>query len=137
MTARKYLSIVKTNLLKEAKKHFGDDDWIFQQDGAAPHRAKVTIEELEEIGDSRGFSLLPWPAHSPDLSPIENMWAELKTMVAQAGPARSMGELTSLVEEKIEALNAPENEWYFHHLYSSMPNRCREIISAKGWPIDS
>ncbi|GFW31208.1 transposable element Tcb2 transposase [Trichonephila clavipes] len=37
---------------------------ILQQDYARPHIAKTI----------RGMQLLPWPAYSPDMSPIEHMW---------------------------------------------------------------
>ncbi|GFS76255.1 transposable element Tcb1 transposase [Trichonephila clavipes] len=40
---------------------------IFQQDNARPHTARVAQDFL------RHFQTLPWPAHSPDLSPIEHV----------------------------------------------------------------
>ncbi|GFY36488.1 transposable element Tc1 transposase [Trichonephila clavipes] len=38
---------------------------IFQHDNARPHRARVAQDFL------RHFQTLPWPADSPDLSPVE------------------------------------------------------------------
>ncbi|GFY21981.1 transposable element Tcb1 transposase [Trichonephila clavipes] len=40
---------------------------IFQQDNARPHTARVAQDFL------RHFQTLPWPAHSPDLSPVEHV----------------------------------------------------------------
>ncbi|GFU54149.1 transposable element Tcb2 transposase [Trichonephila clavipes] len=40
---------------------------IFQQDNARPHTARVAQNFL------RHFQTLPWPAHSPDLSPVEHV----------------------------------------------------------------
>ncbi|GFV57148.1 transposable element Tcb1 transposase [Trichonephila clavipes] len=48
---------------------------IFQQDNARPHVARI----VQMFFVNHQIELLPWPAHSPDLSPIENMWS----MVAQ------------------------------------------------------
>ncbi|GFY14270.1 transposable element Tc3 transposase [Trichonephila clavipes] len=48
---------------------------IFQQDNARPHVARI----VQRFFINHQIELLPWPARSPDLSPIENMWF----MVAQ------------------------------------------------------
>ncbi|GFW04687.1 transposable element Tcb1 transposase [Trichonephila clavipes] len=48
---------------------------IFQQDNARPHVARI----VQRFFVNHQIELLPWPARSPDLSPIENMWS----MVAQ------------------------------------------------------
>ncbi|GFW26293.1 HTH_Tnp_Tc3_2 domain-containing protein [Trichonephila clavipes] len=41
---------------------------IFHQDNAHPHTARVAQDFL------RHFKTLPWPARSPDLSPVEHVW---------------------------------------------------------------
>ncbi|GFX26862.1 DDE_3 domain-containing protein [Trichonephila clavipes] len=45
---------------------------IFQQDNARPHTARVAQDFL------RHFQTLPWPNRSPDLSPVEHVWDQLK-----------------------------------------------------------
>ncbi|GFU02224.1 HTH_Tnp_Tc3_2 domain-containing protein [Trichonephila clavipes] len=40
---------------------------IYQQDNARPHTARLSQQCLQ------GYDVLPWPARSPDLSPIESM----------------------------------------------------------------
>ncbi|QRW13760.1 Transposase [Ceratobasidium sp. AG-Ba] len=47
---------------------------IFQHDNASAHRAKVCLNWLDESG----IKVMEWPAYSPDLNPIENLWAKLK-----------------------------------------------------------
>ena len=43
---------------------------IFQQDNARAHVARCVLVLL----DTHCNRLLPWPAWSPDVSPIENIW---------------------------------------------------------------
>ncbi|GFW71378.1 transposable element Tc1 transposase [Trichonephila clavipes] len=40
---------------------------IYQQDNARPHTARLSQQCLQ------GYDVLPWPARSPDLSPIEHV----------------------------------------------------------------
>ncbi|GFV52671.1 DDE_3 domain-containing protein [Trichonephila clavipes] len=45
---------------------------IFQQDNPRPYTARVAQDFL------RHFQTFPWPAHSPDLSPVQHVWNQLK-----------------------------------------------------------
>ncbi|GFT26466.1 transposable element Tcb2 transposase [Trichonephila clavipes] len=43
---------------------------IFQQDNARPHVAKT----VRDFCSAQHMQLLPWPANSTDMSPIEHVW---------------------------------------------------------------
>ncbi|GFV84223.1 transposable element Tcb2 transposase [Trichonephila clavipes] len=57
---------------------------IFQQNNARPHIARMSQDCLHTV------TTLPWPARSPDLSPIEHIWDHLGWRV---GHPKSLNEL--------------------------------------------
>ena len=58
-------------------------DRIFMQDGARCHSAKATLAYLERKGQK---VIDGWPPYSPDLTPIENIWAWLDKEIAKSAP---------------------------------------------------
>ncbi|GFX27711.1 transposable element Tcb1 transposase [Trichonephila clavipes] len=63
---------------------FPQDDGIFQQDNARCHTAASVRAWFEEHQDE--FTVLPWPANSPELNPIENLWDHLDRVVRAMDP---------------------------------------------------
>ena len=46
---------------------------MFQHDNAQTHVARICTQFL----DAENVPILPWPAYSPDMSPIEHVWDAL------------------------------------------------------------
>ncbi|GFT32246.1 transposable element Tcb1 transposase [Trichonephila clavipes] len=68
---------------------------IFQQDDARPDVARI----VQTFFVNHQIELLPWPARSPDLSPIENMWSMVTQRLTQiTPPAASPDQLWQRVE---------------------------------------
>ncbi|GBO00678.1 hypothetical protein AVEN_119799-1 [Araneus ventricosus] len=65
LTANLYVSGDSTCCATIHEQHSGG---VFQQNNGRPHTAVVTQHTLQSV------DMLPWPARSPDLSPIEHVW---------------------------------------------------------------
>ncbi|KAL4130992.1 hypothetical protein QTP88_008352 [Uroleucon formosanum] len=63
---------------------------FFQQDGAPAHNAIIVRRHLDQIFPNRWigtFDVIPWPARSPDLTPLDFfLWGYLKTVVYADSP---------------------------------------------------
>lgn len=86
------------------------------------------LSKIEVYKEELGITSLPWPANSPDLNPIENVWATLGRRVAQKRP-QSLADLKKIVEETWYSEITLE---YLKKLYSSMKSRVDEVIKKKG-----
>ncbi len=82
-------------MLPSADQLFKDADFIFQQDLAPVHTAKSTKSWLND----HGVGVLDWPANSPDLNPIENLWGIVKRKMRSKIP-KNADKLKASVKKK-------------------------------------
>ncbi|GFU13666.1 uncharacterized protein TNCV_939091 [Trichonephila clavipes] len=92
---------------------------IFQQDNARPHIARVSQDFLPH------FQTLPRPDRSPDLSPVEHVWDQLKR---QMQLCHSVHDLELAVQDLWAHL--PQDN--IRCLINSMPDRVAACIAAGG-----
>lgn len=98
--------------------------WVFQQDNDPKH----TSRKAKEWFRIKKIELLPWPAQSPDINPIENLWADVKKAVARARPTnnKELWEVTKNAWQNIDIERC-------QGLVNSMRRRCQAILSNKGF----
>ncbi len=117
-----YQEILEHFMLPSADKLYGDADFIFQQDLAPAHTAKGTKSWFND----HGVTVLEWPANSPDLNPIENLWGIVKRKMRDTRP-NNADELKATV--KATWASIPPQQC--HKLITSMPRRIEAVIKAK------
>ncbi len=125
VTAPVYQEILELFMLPSADQLFKDADLIFQQDLAPTYTAKSTKSWLND----HGVGVFEWPANSPDLNPIENIWGIVKWKIINKRP-KNADELKSTVKETWVSIPPQQ----CHKLITAMPRRIEAVIKAKGAP---
>jgi len=110
-----------------------ETEFIFMQDNAPCHKATAILEFLQE----NKVPIMEWPAQSPDLNPIENLWVDFK--------ARFHKQFTELFSHPSKSAEARyrysavlEEVWYsqgqemIDALLESMPRRVQAVLEANG-----
>lgn len=100
-------------------------EMIFMQDNAPCHTAARTTSWMNEFG----FTVMPWPANSPDLNPIENVWSQMSREANKISPPIHFNQIEKIWAEKAAVSN-------IKNLINSMPERIQAVIKAKGGPIE-
>src|SRR5262249_11213162 len=98
---------------------------IFQHDNDPKHKAKSVQEWLNK----QRFGVLEWPPQSPDLNPIEHLWAIVKRRLNEYdSPPKGMLEHW----ERIESIGDNIDKETCLELVESMPKCIQAVLKAKG-----
>ncbi len=110
--------------IKVLEQHMLPSRWcLFQQDNAKPHTAAITTAWLH----SRRVRVLNWPACSPDLSPIENIWLIIKWKIRQKWP-RTLQQLETYIRQEWDQIPTPK----LQKRITSMPRCLQTVLKRRG-----
>lgn len=117
--------IINKRVVPQLIETFSHGEGIFQQDNAPCHVSKRSSACINDLG----ISLLAWPPSSPDLNPIENLWAIVKLRLRKL----KCQSKTDIIKNFLKIWNHDEelNE-VCRNLVNSMPARIEAVLQAKG-----
>jgi transposase len=103
------------------------DEVVFMQDGAPAHSARETMDLL-----TRRFSMIwgkgTWPGNSPDLNPIEHLWAVIQESVFIEPRPKTRQELVSRIRQTWDSTTRAQTE----KLVYSFANRILQCHERSG-----
>lgn len=129
------LAFVSTKMNSEEYQHvlqehltpFWQEDYLFMQNNASVHRSASTLQYLAQ----NKIAVFRWPACSPDLNPIENLWGLLvRSVYPDNKQYATVNELKDAILRAWEGLNMNTLE----RLSRSLPKRLIEVVKSSGGP---
>ena len=125
VTGKQVKAVLKRRLLRQKNPN---GRFIFQQDNASVHTSNVVRQYLHQ----NNVRCLTWPAQSPDLSPIENLFGLVKGRLRSViNPPRNIPELKKYLTKQF--LSVPKTT--LAKMVASMPNRCALVKKSAGFGI--
>lgn len=98
--------------------------WIFQLDNDPKHMGKI----LKAWFQMEPIEKMEWPAQSPDLDPIENLWGYVKRRLGKLPKPKNKEELFQNVQAAWGSIPSSDCQ----KLVGSMPRRCKDVLRLKG-----
>jgi hypothetical protein len=115
MDQHRYIDTLENYLMPTKDIFFGEEpDWMYQQDNAPCHKAKSVTEWFKQ----NNINVLQWPARSPDLNPIENVWTVLGRKLTKE-PVTSAEDLRENLKQSFNGLTVE----YCRKLFDSMKKK--------------
>lgn len=124
MNGNEYQQVLRASLLPYLRA-FRDLELVFQQDGAGVHTSNAMADWFE----SNNIALIDWPSVSPDLNPMENVWAEMvRRLYINNKQYESVDELKRAILEVWDSFPGE----LLKKLVLSMGDRIFQVINRNG-----
>lgn len=122
INSKRFVDIIRERVPRTMAIHQSE---LFQLDNAPCHSSRYTKQWLQD----NNIRVLSWPSNSPDISPIENLWKELKAKVARYSPQSEQ----QLIEAIKRVWTSDISRDYCKSLVKSLPRRIAMVINNHGF----
>ncbi|GFY06740.1 transposable element Tcb2 transposase [Trichonephila clavipes] len=100
------------------------DSFVFQDDNARPHRARL----VENMLEAETIQRMEWPAYSPDLNQSSMFGTCSDDIAARRRPPATVRDLEIALLEEWNSI--PQS--LIDNLIASMANRCAAVLAVRG-----
>ena len=126
MNQNSYLDTLSEKLLPTISQYGLEGRCYHLDDSAKCHRTKKILDWHCE----NNIMKIDWPGNSPDLNPIENLWAILKYKLR----CRTILTKATLIHEIKKVWFEEIDKNIFQNLSNFMPSRIQKVLDNKGYP---
>lgn len=126
MNAEYYEQVLRKYVIASRRWYKMDPTtFMFQHDNARIH----TTTNVNDFLSKAGIDVMEWPPNSPDINPIERIWARIKQLLflSRTRPA-NLQELFDRVEDIWASMSVK----FIRKLYKELPARMEDLVRTKG-----
>lgn len=104
-----------------------DDDFYFQQDNCSIHVSK----EMKKYFATEDIHVIDWPARSPDLNIMENIWKLISDEVYSGPQPTNKSILRQKIDDAVKLINTEKTEM-IKDLFNNFRTRLTKVLRNNG-----
>lgn len=122
----KYKSLLQESIVPIIRLNLGED-FFYQEDNSRVHKSKI----IKEFMNNNGIRVLKWPAYSPDLNIVEDIWKKISDLVYDGPQYTKIVDLENGIIRAINHINYYERS-FVQNLYHGIRSRLCQVLTKKG-----
>ena len=125
-SSEKYINLLDTFAVPLLKLNMKSNFYLIQ-DNCSIHVSRIA----KDYFDKQSFKALDWPAKSPDLNLMENIWKLISDLVYSEEQPKNISELEHKIHAAVLQINS-ERLAINKGLYTSYRKRLTKVLLSKG-----
>ena len=110
-----------------SRNHFANGNYVLQHDNCPCHTAGIVKDFLR----GKNVRVLDWPSNSPDINPIENLWADAKKHLSRIDSCVDAASFQTDLVNYWAQYNS-SRLYVVQNLIASMKDRCKALVDNYG-----